>query len=98
MQERKKQALEDEKNKIIETLKLDAQKKIDSINIELNLKLAIIEAGFSLDNFIYYNHSNEGVFNWVDYRDKITQEQLDELLTKIDKSKLPENIVFKLKK
>ena len=60
--------------------------------------MAIIEAGFSLNNFIYYNHSNEGVFNWVDYQDKITQEQLDELLTKIDKSKLPENIVFKLKK
>ena len=98
IQKRKKQTLEDKKNKLIETLKLDAQKKIDSINIELNIKLAIIEAGFSLDNFIYYNHSNEGVFNWVDYIDKITQEQLDELLTKIDKSKLPENIVFKLKK
>ena len=98
IQERKKQALEDEKNKIIGTLKLDAQKKIDSINTELNLRLAIVEAGFSLNNFIYYNHSNEGVFNWVDYQDKITQEQLDELLTKIDKSKLPENIVFKLKK
>ncbi len=90
--------MEDEKNKIIGTLKLDAQKKIDSINTELNLRLAIVEAGFSLNNFIYYNHSNEGVFNWVDYQDKITQEQLDELLTKIDKSKLPENIVFKLNK
>ena len=95
---RAEQALKDKKNKIIETLKLNAQKKIDSINTELNLKLAIVEAGFSVDNFIYYNHSNEGVFNWLDYEDKITQKQLDVLLTKIDKSKLPENIIFKLKK
>jgi len=98
IQKRKKQTLEDAKNKLIETLKMDTQKKIDSINTELNLKLAIVEAGFSLDNFIYYPSSNEGVFNWLSYHDKITQEQLDDLLTKIDKSKLPKNIVFKLKK
>ena len=98
IQKRKKQALEDSKNKLIETLKMDTQKKIDSINTELNLKLAIVEAGFSLDNFIYYPSSNEGVFNWLSYYDKITQEQLDDLLAKIDKSKLPKNIVFKLKK
>ena len=92
IQERKEQKMQDKKRKQIEKLKLAAQTEIDSINTELNIKLAILDAGFSIDNFIYYKHKNEGKFNWLDSQDKLTKEDFDNLLTKIDKSKLPENI------
>lgn len=92
IQERKEQKMQDKKRKQIEKLKLAAKTEIDAINTELNIKLAILDAGFSIDNFIYYKHKNEGKFNWLDYQDKLTQEELDNLLAKIDKSKLPENI------
>jgi hypothetical protein len=92
IQKRKEQKMQDKKRKQIEKLKLAAKTEIDSINTELNIKLAILDAGFSIDNFIYYKHKNEGKFNWLDYQDKLTKEDLDNLLTKIDKSKLPENI------
>lgn len=92
IQERIEQKMQDKKRKQIEKLKLAAKTEIDSINTELNIKLAILDAGFSIDNFIYYKHKNEGKFNWLDSQDKLTKEDLDNLLTKIDKSKLPENI------
>lgn len=92
IQERKEQKMQDKKRKQIEKLKLAAKTEIDSINTELNIKLAILDAGFSIDNFIYYKHKNEGKFNWLDSQDKLNKEELDNLLTKIDKSKLPENI------
>lgn len=92
IQERKEQKIQDKKRKQIEKLKLAAKTEIDAINTELNIKLAILDAGFSIDNFIYYKHKNEGKFNWLDYQDKLNKEDLDNLLAKIDKSKLPENI------
>ena len=92
IQERKEQKIQDKKRKQIEKLKLAAKNEIDSINTELNIKLAILDAGFSIDNFIYYKYKNEGEFNWLDSQDKLNKEDLDILLTKIDKSKLPENI------
>lgn len=60
--------------------------------------LAVLDAGISLKNAIYYNHSNELAFNWNDYEEKVTQEQFDKFVKTVDKTKLPENITFKLKK
>lgn len=37
-------------------------------------------------------------FHWNDYEEKVTQEQFDEFVKTVDKTKLPENITFKLKK
>ena len=45
-------------------------------NEKYNVKHAVLSAGLSLDNFIYYDHTKEGVFNWKDYGEKITPEQL----------------------
>lgn len=42
--------------------------------------LAVLDAGISLKNAIYYNHSNELAFNWNDYEEKVTQEQFDEFV------------------
>ena len=32
--------------------------------------LAVLDAGLSVSNVIYYDHSNELVFNWKDYETK----------------------------
>ncbi len=59
--------------------------------------LAVLDAGFSSKNAIYYDFRNELTFNWNDYETKITQEQFDKFMKKVDKTKLSENITFKLK-
>lgn len=58
--------------------------------------LSVLDAGLPVDNVIYYNHRNELVFNWIEYKEKITKEQFDNFVKTVDKTKLPENITFKL--
>ena len=49
--------------------------KIKQAEVERDVKIAVLDAGLSLKNFIFYNHTNTGVFNWRDYDEKITAEQ-----------------------
>jgi hypothetical protein len=51
--------------------------KIKQAEVERDVKIAVLDAGLSLKNFIFYNHTNTGVFNWKDYDDKITREQFE---------------------
>lgn len=60
--------------------------------------LAVLDAGICSKSAIYYDFKNELTFYWNDYETKITQEQFDEFVKTVDKTKLPENITFKLKK
>ena len=90
IQERKDQK---KRNEII----ADCEKEIQEAENKKLVMLAVLDAGISLKNAIYYNHSNELAFNWNDYETKITQEQFDEFVKTVDKTKLPENITFKLK-
>lgn len=53
--------------------------------------------GLSTDNIIYYPHTNTLSFNWNGYGEKITQEEFDDFVNKVDRSKLPEDIRFELK-
>lgn len=92
--QKKREEYEKERNKIIADFEKETQK---AENRKL-VRLALLDAGISLKNAIYYNHSNELAFNWNDYEEKVTQEQFDEFVKTVDKTKLPENITFKLKK
>ena len=49
------------------------------------------------DNVIYYSHTNTLSFNWGSYEKKITQEEFDDFVKNVDRSKLPEGIKFELK-
>lgn len=51
----------------------------------------------STDNVIYYSHTNTLSFNWNGYGEKITQEEFDDFVNKVDRSQLPEGIKFELK-
>ena len=92
--QKKREEYEKKRNEII----ADFEKEIQKAENEKLVKLAVFDAGISLKNVIYYNHSNELAFNWNDYEEKVTQEQFDKFVNTVDKTKLPENITFKLKK
>lgn len=98
IQERKEQEkrkeYEKERNEIIAY----CEKEIQKAENKKLVMLAVLDAGISLKNVIYYNHSNELAFNWNDYEEKVTQERFDKFVNTVDKTKLPENITFKLKK
>lgn len=97
IQERKEQEkrkeYEKERNEII----ADCEKEIQKAENKKLVMLAVLDAGISSKNAIYYDFKNELTFNWNDYETKITQEQFDEFVKTVDKTKLPKNITFKLK-
>lgn len=71
--------------------------KIENLEKERNVYLSLIDSGIVDDNIIYYEGSNKLVFNWLDYKDKITREEFDRYVSNCDKSKLPEGIEFEFK-
>lgn len=77
-------------------LKEKLDEKIKTLVDEYNVELAVLSYGFSLDNFIYYNHTNTGKFNWKSYESKITKDQFNGFVEfiKTYTGDLPEDITF----
>lgn len=75
IQERKDKAMQDAKNAEYSKLIAERDKEIGKANREYEVKKAVLNGGLSLDNFIYYSHSNEGCFNWKNYGEKVTEQQ-----------------------
>ncbi|MFS2518288.1 hypothetical protein [Bacteroides xylanisolvens] len=99
IRKRKHEAKLAARRKKIADLKATALSQKRKIERELNIKLYVLRSGLPIDNFIYYNHNNKGVFNWMDSScyQKITQAQFDRFIKKVDYTKLPEGIEFQLK-
>lgn len=72
-------------------------KEIRKAEVEKKIILCVFDHGLSVDNVIYYNHTNTLSFNWRDYGEKITQEEFDDFVNNVDRSQLPEGIKFELK-
>ena len=72
-------------------------KKIRQAEAEKKIILCVFDYGLSTDNVIYYSHTNTLSFNWGSYEKKITQEEFDDFVNKVDRSQLPEDIRFELK-
>lgn len=53
---------------------------IEKVNLEYRVKMAVLYAGLTLENFIFYNHSKEGAFNWKGYGEQITKEQFEKFI------------------
>lgn len=82
----------------IRKLRRDKENSIKKATDKYNVKVAVLNTGLSIDNFIYYNHSNEGVFNWntSSFNKAVTSEQFEEFLKVVNYDNLPEGISFKL--
>ncbi len=72
-------------------------KRIRQAEAEKKIMLCVFDYGLSIDNAIYYPHLNTLSFNWNSYGKKITQEEFDDFVNKVDRSQLPEGIKFELK-
>lgn len=90
IEERKRLRNEAIRQKVIDDCESKCKKEIE----ERDVKLYIFDSGLPLNNVIFYSHTKEAVFNWLDYESKITKEQFDEFLSKVDYSKLPEGVTF----
>lgn len=64
---------------------------------EKRVMLAVLDAGLSVSNVIYYDHSNELVFNWKDYETKVTENDFNKFVSSVNRSLLPVGITFKMK-
>lgn len=91
-QQRAIETKENEQQKKINDLKETAQKDINAINTELNIKLYVLSCGLSIDNMIYYKHNNTLAFNWKNYGDTISESEYNYFVENIDYTKLPEGI------
>ena len=80
IKEREQAKHENKKAELIAELEDEAQKRCDKANKEKDVQVFILNAGISLNNFIYYNHTNKGVFNWKGYEKKITHEEFSAFL------------------
>lgn len=72
-------------------------REIRQAEAEKKIILCVFDYGLSTDNVIYYSHTNTLSFNWGSYEKKITQEEFDDFVKNVDRSKLPEGIKFELK-
>lgn len=100
IRKRKHEARLAAKRKKIDELKTRAANAKAKIEQELSVKLYVLRCGMPLDNFIYYDHTNKGVFNWLEGScyERVTQTQFDRFLKKVDYTKLPQGIEFQLKR
>ena len=75
----------------------ECEKNISKFEEKKNVKLYILDSGLPVDNIIYYEHKKEVVFNWLEYKDKISQDVFITFLNSVDYSKLPEGVTFTIK-
>lgn len=73
------------------------EKKQQKAENEKRVMLAVLDAGLSVNNVIYYDHSNELVFNWKDYETKVTENDFNKFVSSVNRSLLPAGITFKMK-
>lgn len=93
VQKRKKEQKEKEKQERIREVTESCNAKIKKAKEHLAVDVYILER-FDTDNYIYYQHTNEVRFNWLDYKKKITQEEFIDFVNSLDYSKLPDGIKF----
>lgn len=72
-------------------------KQIRKAEVGKKIILCVFDHGLSVDNVIYYNHTNTLVFNWCDHIKKITKEKFDDFVNNVDYSQLPRGIKFEFK-
>jgi hypothetical protein len=98
IRKRKNDEKEAKIKKEIIRVKEELERDINKLKEVAQVKIYVLEHGLNIDNFIYYNHLKEGVFNWKSYDTLIKQEEFDNFMKSIDYSLLPSGITFKMEK
>ena len=91
VQKRETEKQQQKETAILTGLKQDRDKAISKANNEYNVKMFVYTSGYKEDNFIYYTHTNALVFNWLDYKTKISGTQFHEIVENCE-----QNEYFKL--
>lgn len=97
MKERKEKAAQKAYEKKRAEIIAECERKVSKLEEEKTVKLYILDSGLPVDNVIYYERKKEVVFNWLEYKDKISQDVFIDFLNNVDYSKLPKGITFKIK-
>lgn len=85
----------DKINKHLQDLKDRNANEIQKLNNNLYIKSSVAEILQTTNtNFIYYDHTNKLVFNWLDYGDQFTSEQISDFVLIFD-NKLKAEITVK---
>lgn len=84
---------EKEKKSVID----DFKKKLKELEYDRNVRLALIDFDI-FGNVIYYKGSNKISFNWSKSWDQIPEEKYKEFVENVDRSKLPEGVIFEYNK
>ncbi len=98
IRKRKAAAVRAKNREEIAKIRAEARNAKLKIDRELGVNLLVKKLGMPLDNFIYYDHNNTGVFNWLpnSLRTPVTPEQFNDFLCRVDYRKLPQGIQFQL--
>ena len=81
IKERELTKLKQQNEELKQKINKEIDDKIKSLNLERDVILFLIKHNINTNNFIYYNHSQTGCFNWKLYEKKITQEEFNKILT-----------------
>lgn len=98
IQARKSIAAADTRIKQVQEVQNEYSKSCKKAKAEMDVKIAILSFGLTLSNFIYYTHTNRGVFNWKSYESKITAEELAAFMQWVTDTapQLPEGVTFSI--
>lgn len=80
VQKRKAQEVADKKVAKYKAIEDDKNKEIAKALKEYEVNKSVLDAGLSLENFIFYSHSNTGCFNWKNYGERITKTEFEQFL------------------
>lgn len=97
LQERENARIKEANKKKLAKITKDRDKKINKAQNEYSVYKFLIDNNISTDNFIYYNHTNTGAFNWKNFGKQMSRNEFDAFLSIVDTRKLPEGIKFELK-
>ena len=78
-----------------EEINKDFIKEVKRLEDDRMVKLHILEIAPDVTNFIYYGHSNELVLNWSNDLPSLDENHCVELMSVLDRDKLPEGIKIK---
>lgn len=83
IRERQIMAETEAKQKQYDSIRDDMDSAIDKAKLEYDVKKAVLDAGLSLENFIFYNHTKKGLFNWLDYKKRVQRSEFENFVSSV---------------